>query len=536
MRFGVTRNSRNMAIPPVEAELHMLETDAHDMDGLAPVGRTTRAPLERCYIGLLLGSALYLWANLFANPRTPFLLGGDQVFFWMDAQRMLHGEEIYRDFFQFTPPGVDLVYWSAFKLFGPRIWVPNLIVLVLGLVFGLLCWRVARSIMPRSRAALATALFLVADYGKLMNATHHWFSVLAVMGSVAVLLQGSSLPRIALAGALLGVASFFTQTRGLVAALGVAVWLLLERSRTGESWTDQLKRQMLLFASLTAMWFALSGYYIATVGLQRLWYFQVTYVRQYMVSGWSVLPAGGLRGLLGLSPSQWAEWLPAYVFLPGVYLACALKYRRIARDGPAGNAARIALLMWVGFALFAEVGQSPNWFRLYCVALPAVVLLIWLVGNSGRLARYSLPVLWTVVAVLAAHQTWRRHVDLPVIGELPAGRVAMKPLDAEKLTWLAARTKPDQFILQVGWPGVYLPLALRNPLFLEDADTTGGSHLGFEELSIRQLAAKPVQYVLWPSRLDDPEVPLRAFYAFLENHYRKVWTFSDRGEVWQREP
>src|SRR5258708_5510308 len=113
----------------------MLEADAHNMDVFLLVSRTTRTPLERYYVGLLLGPALYLWANLFANPRTPFLLGGDQVFFWMDAQRMLHGEGIYRDFFQFTPPGVDLVYWSAFELFGPRIWVPNLVVMVLGLVF-----------------------------------------------------------------------------------------------------------------------------------------------------------------------------------------------------------------------------------------------------------------------------------------------------------------------------------------------------------------------------------------------------------------
>lgn len=488
----------------------------------------TRAPPERYYIGLLLGSAVYLWANLFANPTTPLLLSGDQVFFWMDAQRMLHGEEIYRDFFQFTPPGVDLVYWSAFKLFGPRIWVPNLVVLVLGLVFCLLCWRVSRSIMPPSRAALATALFLVADYGKLMNATHHWFSVLAVIGSVAVILQGSSLPRIALAGALLGVASFFTQTRGLVAALGIAVWLLLERSRTGESWTGQLKRQALLFTSFAATWFALNGYYIATVGLQRLWYFQVTYVRRYMVSGWSE------RAFLVLSPSDVVQCLFAFVVLPGVYLACLWRYWRVIRPGPADNAARIALLMSVGIAMFVEVGQSPNWFRLYCVALPAVVLLVWLTGDRGRLARYSPPLLWIVVAVLAAHQTWRRHVDLQVIAELPAGRVAMRPLDAEKLTWLAARTKPDQFILQVGWPGVYLPLALRNPLFLEDANTTGGDRLGFEELSIRQLAAKPVRYVLWPSRTD-PEISLQAFHGFLESHYRKVWTFSDRSEVWQRE-
>jgi len=516
--------------------LHMLEADANNMNVPPAVSQTTRTSLEWYYIGLLLGSALYLWANLFANPGTPLLLSGDQVFFWMDAQRMLHGEEIYRDFFQFTPPGVDLVYWSAFKLFGPRIWVPNLVVMVLGLVFCLLCWRVSRSIMSRSQAALATALFLVSDYGKLTNATHHWFSVLAVMGAVAVLLKGSSLPRIALAGALLGVASFFTQTRGPVAALGIAVWLLLERSRTGESWTGNLKRQTLLFASLAATWFALSGYYIATVGLQRLWYFQVTYVRRYMVSGWSVLPSGSLRGFLGLPSSEWVQWLFAYVVLPGVYLACVWKYWRIARDGSADNATRIALLTLVGIAMFVEVGLSPNWFRLYCVALPAVVLLVWLVGDSSGLARYSPPVLWMVIAVLAAHQTWRRHVDLSVIRELPAGRVAMRPLDAERLTWLAARTKPDQFILQVGWPGVYLPLSLRNPLFLEDANSTGGNQLGFEELSIGQLESKPVQYVLWPSRLPDPQVSLRAFHDFLENHYRKVWTFSDQSEVWQREP
>lgn len=511
------------------------EADANNTDVFPPLSRSSRTPLDRYCVGLFLGAALYLWANLFATPGVPFLLGGDQVFFWMDAQRMLYGERIYRDFFQFTPPGADLVYWSAFKLFGPRIWVPNLVVMALGLVLCSLCWRVSRSIMSAPHAALAAALFLVADYGKLSNATHHWFSVLAVLGCVAVLMKGSSLLRTALAGSLLGVASFFTQTRGPVVALGVAIWLLLERSRTGESWAHHLRRQALLFASLVMTWFALSGYYIATVGLQRLWYFQVTYVRQYMVSEWNVLPSGSLRGLAGLSPSQWSQWLPAYVVLPGIYLLCLWKYWRAARERAADEGARVALLTLAGIAMFLEVSQNPTWFRLYCVALPAVVLLVWLVGGSVRLARYGIPVLWAIVAVHAVHQTWRRHADLAVIGELPAGRVAMAPLDAERLTWLAARTRPGQFILQVGWPGVYLPLALRNPLFLEDANTTGGSHLGFEQLSIRQLEAKPVQYVLWSSYVD-PDVPLGAFRAFLENHYRKVWTFSDRAEVWGREP
>jgi hypothetical protein len=35
----------------------------------------------------------YLYVNLFADPRTPMLLGGDQLYFWMDAQRLLNGEQ-----------------------------------------------------------------------------------------------------------------------------------------------------------------------------------------------------------------------------------------------------------------------------------------------------------------------------------------------------------------------------------------------------------------------------------------------------------
>jgi hypothetical protein len=50
----------------------------------------------------------------------------------MNAQRLLHGQRVYLDFFQSTPPGTDLVYLGVFKVFGARIWVTNLIVLALG--------------------------------------------------------------------------------------------------------------------------------------------------------------------------------------------------------------------------------------------------------------------------------------------------------------------------------------------------------------------------------------------------------------------
>jgi hypothetical protein len=68
------------------------------------------------------GYSGYLYLNLFPLPNLPIWLSGDQTFFWMNGQRMLHGERPYLDFFQFTPPGADIFYFALFKAFGPRIW------------------------------------------------------------------------------------------------------------------------------------------------------------------------------------------------------------------------------------------------------------------------------------------------------------------------------------------------------------------------------------------------------------------------------
>src|ERR1700684_2102819 len=105
---------------------------------------------NRCTAVLMLSAAAYLYLNLFAFPKTPLLLGGDQTYFWMDGQRMLYGDQPYRDFFQFTPPGTDLFYLVMFKLFGPYIWVTNMSVLVLGVALTWICYEVAGEIMePR---------------------------------------------------------------------------------------------------------------------------------------------------------------------------------------------------------------------------------------------------------------------------------------------------------------------------------------------------------------------------------------------------
>src|SRR4051794_87354 len=106
-------------------------------------------------------SFTYLYFDLFASPRVPFLLGGDQVFYWMGAMRLLSGQAIFREFFQYTPPGTDLVYAVWFKIFGSRIWVTNAVVLSLGVLSTLLCFSLSRQLMRTGNALIAAGLFLV---------------------------------------------------------------------------------------------------------------------------------------------------------------------------------------------------------------------------------------------------------------------------------------------------------------------------------------------------------------------------------------
>src|SRR5262249_13354713 len=153
---------------------------------------------------------------------------------------------------------------------------------------------------------------------------------------------------------------------GPAAAVGVVAWMLWENR---EPWTLCLRRVVLLVGAMILAWGALSAYYLVTIGWHDLWFFQVTYVRECAVTGLHAL-FGGLPEA-GLMPK--IRWLFSYVLLPVACLTCLWRCWR------SGNT-RIGLLALVATALFVEVAQSPSWFRFFCVALPGVILLVWLLG------------------------------------------------------------------------------------------------------------------------------------------------------------
>lgn len=488
--------------------------------------------------GLLFGSAVYLYLNLFTNTGIPYLLSGDQVFFWVYAQRLLNGECVYRDFFQFTPPGTDLVFCGLFKIFGTRIEVANWVVLVLGVVLCWLCFRLSLFFMRRSAAIVAAALFLVLLFGKMLNATHHWFSMLAVTFAISVLLKTRSTARIGAAGALLGLASFFTQTRGVVVAAGIAVFLLWEHFETEQSLRRAVTRVGMMALSFTATWASLSAYWIADIGLRRLLTFQISAARRVVLHGWAISSLGIPMGdLTWRRLPVGGQYIFVYLLLPFVYAICIWKcWSRVFPDRE-----RVLLLSLTGLAMMLEVAQSLNWIRVYSVAMPAIILFVWLLQTQGNVQAHTKNFMWVCILTLAIQQTTSRHRQPYVIADLPSGTVAVASLKAEKLTWLARHTRPNDFMFEPGWPASYLPLQVRNPAFIDGFDSRGITPPEYVEWSIRQLDAKAVRYVVW-SRSLEPAIAqkdnsgnhLAAFRAYLEEHYRRVRTFSDADQLWER--
>ena len=209
----------------------------------------------------------------FVFPHTPILLWGDQLGFATKGARLLRGELPYRDFFEFLTPGTDLVYAALFRFLGSSPWIPNLTMAFLAAAMTAMMTWCAMRLMRGAIAVLPAVLMMgFVLYGSL-DATHHWFSTVLIMGAVCVLFNGASAWRIAIAGSLIGCAASFTQTKGAAMAVGLMVyfiWLSVrENSGTAQDWRLGWKRCLLFASSALLIFAAINGPFILAAGVYR---------------------------------------------------------------------------------------------------------------------------------------------------------------------------------------------------------------------------------------------------------------------------
>lgn len=493
---------------------------------------------HRWWILLTFAAIAYLYFLLFLLSHTPVLLGGDQAFFWMYAQRMFGGQHVYRDFFQFTPPGADLVYLALFRIFGLRVWVTNAADLALGVALCWACFAVAEEIVQPYFASVATFLFLTVIYGRLLNGTHHLFSVLMVLCAVKVGMRSRTPHALLLVGCLLGLASFFTQTRGTMALIAFAAFLLWSSWRETKDWRFLMSQYAALGCAFAGTLLLLNALFIGSVGMRELWYFQITYVRTHMVHGpgtWSL----GLPFSRGKLP-QLAAYLGIYMLVPVTYTVAFVRLWQKRKRGDL-RLDNVLLLALVGSSLFLEVAFSLNWLRLFAVAMPAMILLLWIVEQMGRVRQYGLALLWFLIAGIAIHQAWAAQRGNHAVVTTPGGEVAVSSSKSDELRWLVQRTQPGQFLFEAGGPGFSLPLQVRSPVFIDEIHANSESEPKYVLAAVRELESTRTPFVVWPSRLYDADDPTAAraiafFRVYLEKRYYRSQVFPSGDEVWERKP
>src|SRR2546427_11542293 len=143
----------------------------------------------RSTVWFLLAALAFLYLSLFIPPSTPIYIAYDSPIYLLNAKRMLEGESIYRDFFQFTLPGTELFYLALFKLVGPRVWIPNVTLIVLGLGLTALIMYVSRRVLTGWIAFLPALLFLTFVYWQWLDPSPHLVSTLMVIGTPAGLVE-----------------------------------------------------------------------------------------------------------------------------------------------------------------------------------------------------------------------------------------------------------------------------------------------------------------------------------------------------------
>lgn len=458
---------------------------------------------------------------------------------------MLEGQVIYRDFFEFLPPGIDLVYTTLLNMLGPRAWIPNALLVLLGVSFAGLSVMVSRQLLPGGLAYLPGLLFAVFTFRSGLDGTHHWFSALAVVAAVAVLIENRTVARVAVAGVLCGIASDFTTTRGFLAVLGFALYLTWEARRRKQSWKELWLFEFVLLASFLIPVVALNAYFAWKVGQQQFLESTIGFLAKYytkdamwntlqvymtevpQVGSWHRLP------ILGV-------WLFNQVLQPLVYLLIFSRYWRAKSLADEKTWDKLMLLNITGLFLFVGIAPAPGTVRLASISWPALILFVWYIHSWGQAGRILIRLLAVSALMLAVGAAFERQARRERILDLPSGRTAfLNPLAYERFRWVREHTRPGDYFFEGEFADMYYPLLLRNPAkapFLTNTEYTRPEQV---ENVVSSLEKQRVRFVLWSLILDVPRGnnvgdnlgPLR---SYLRTHYHVVETFHDFAQIWER--
>ena len=480
------------------------------------------------------------YLRFFLIPWLPRVVWGDQLGFFNDGSRMALGQLPYRDYFQFVAPGTDLVYALLVHFFGVRLWIPNLLMACLAALAAFLTTLIASHVL-RGAAMALPGLFLAGFILPVSaDATHHWFSTVAVLAALLVLLDGTTLPRVAAAGALCGVAACFTQTKGAMALAAFVLYLEVFCKEPGAApAADRWRKILALGAAAAAVFLAVNAHYVLAAGFQRWLFCLIVFPLRYypapMLNNWRVV-FFDFQAHWG--PAAWACLLFVYATVPWVYAAFGAGWRKWKKES-GEQWSKLLLVALTGFAIFLSVASSPSAKRLGSLSLPAMILLAWFLQRAGKAAAASRILLAGAAAVLAVAGPVRTQIQRAPWLDLPGGRAAIAAPDLyTEYSWLLENTHPGEY--SFGLPPLYSAFHLLNPAAIEGlaaSEYTRPEQVtalvdALESHQVPLLILPHPEKYFWVNAVPGDSLgPLR---DYVRRNYRLTKTFATGDEVWAR--
>lgn len=511
---------------------------------------------------------IFIYSQLFQFPFTPIYFEGDNLVSVSNTIRMLDGEIIYLDFFHLTPPGTELVYTALFSVFGVKVWVLNAVILLLGLAQVALLWFFSRKTLTGIFVYLPAAVLLIIGYRQYgIDGTYRLFSVIGVLLAVAVLFDKRTFRNLFIAGCLCGLASFFVQTRGVVGIAGIALFLLWENYSDGFDLKLLGKNALMLTLPFALVVVLTHSYFAWQAGFDNYYFALVEFLQKhygndplaktsaYLVSDlpyFQVLlndhsPAGAVfRYFRIIAPAIFY-----YLLIPFVYIVFLIYRRFWKAANPIERRidAKLMLLCLAGLALAAGV-SVPTAGRLYHVAIPAIVILFWLVKQLPYSNGIAAAALLVLCLIGSSYSLQRQMVNKKYL-DMPAGRSAfMSPETFEIYNLINENTKEGDLLFEAQHPSFYFPFRLKNPTqmsIMRDSEYTPRFQV---EAVVTALEKAPPNLIVWDGNWSKPAESrlegdnLEILWKFIETNYHLEAEYPVAGdstlnssreiEIWRR--
>lgn len=387
------------------------------------------------------------------------------------ANRMLHGETLYRDFFGYMSPGSYWLQEAAFRLFGVSLRVGRMVVIFdFAAECALLFWLTARLAGKKAGFAVTVLFFAFqATTGpELLLAQHRMDSGAISLASIALCLEGLRRQQArhwAAAGVLLAAAAVCTPSIALLAP-ATLVWLLADR---------RVRRFLVpyicgLCAGSAAITVALAaGGTLLPFINQMIWLgrnYAAVNIMPYgsMVGGYGAA-LGGATGVVRVVRSMIVFCIALPAVLPVVALAAWslwMLLRRAERRWAAENAIPYLLACMVMYV--ASTYPRPDLTHLAFVAvLPAALTAVWIARYAPR---------WLTTGLLGFLAIWAgaflAQTASGLRGEVavvtPVGTLRATPSEAQAVGALLHLVRPDDTLFAHPYtPLLYFLTQGRNP-------------------------------------------------------------------------